>query len=37
MPMMASIVTVPKKEREHSQWKFGWPILLTDPKKSVPK
>lgn len=34
MPMMASIVTVPKKEREHSQWHFGWPVLSTDPKRS---
>jgi hypothetical protein len=37
MPMMQSIVTVPKKDREHSQWQFGWPVLLTDVKKSVPK
>ncbi len=35
MPMMVSIVTVPKKDREHSQWQFGWPILLNDPKKAA--
>jgi hypothetical protein len=37
MPIMTTIVTVPKKDREHSQWQFGWPILLTDPRRVLPK
>jgi hypothetical protein len=25
-PMLANMVQVPKKEREHSQWQFGSPV-----------
>jgi hypothetical protein len=37
MPMFKSMLAVPMKEREHSQWQFGHPVTLTDkPKKSAP-
>jgi hypothetical protein len=26
LPLMQNIVTVPKKDRERSQWQFGWPV-----------
>jgi ABC-type transport system substrate-binding protein len=28
MPMMKGMVQVPQKEREHSQWQFGFPVKL---------
>jgi hypothetical protein len=37
MPMFKSMLAVPMKEREHSQWQFGQPVTLTDkPKQSAP-
>jgi len=30
LPLMKNILTVPKKEREHSQWQFGHPVTLKD-------
>jgi hypothetical protein len=29
MPMMKNIVQVPQKDREHSQWQFGFPVRLS--------
>ncbi|MDB4907104.1 MAG: hypothetical protein JWO05_1888 [Gemmatimonadetes bacterium] len=31
-PMLKNIVSVPKREREFSQWQFGNPVLLKDGK-----
>jgi hypothetical protein len=37
MPMIKSMVATTKKEREHSQWRFGHPITFADkPKASQP-
>jgi hypothetical protein len=37
MPMFSSMLAVPMKEREHSQWRFGNPVTLADkPKASAP-
>lgn len=30
MPMLKSILMTPQKDREHSQWMFGWPVKLKD-------
>jgi hypothetical protein len=30
MPMFQNILTVPAKEREHSQWRFGNPVTFAD-------
>jgi hypothetical protein len=32
-PMLKNIVRVPKREREHSQWQFGWPVTFSDQPK----
>ena len=32
-PMMKSIVSVPKRDREHSQWQFGNPVTFVDTGK----
>ncbi len=32
-PMMKSIVGVPKRDREHSQWQFGNPVTFLDTAK----
>ncbi|HET7614879.1 MAG TPA: hypothetical protein VFK26_13245 [Gemmatimonadaceae bacterium] len=36
MPMFKSMVEVPMKEREHSQWQFGHPVTFSDKLKSAP-
>ena len=33
MPLMKGMVATPMKDREHSQWQFGWPVKLKDEKK----
>ncbi|CAN5916672.1 hypothetical protein BH11GEM2_BH11GEM2_22200 [soil metagenome] len=32
-PLMKSIVSVPKRDREHSQWQFGHPVTFLDTAK----
>jgi len=34
LPFFKSMLATPKKEREHSQWSFGNPVLFTDKPKS---
>ena len=37
MPMFVTMLSVPKKDREHSQWQFGHPVQLVDrPGKQPP-
>ncbi|HEY8832681.1 MAG TPA: carboxypeptidase-like regulatory domain-containing protein [Gemmatimonadaceae bacterium] len=36
MPMFKSMLGVPMKEREHSQWRFGNPVTLADKPKPRP-
>ena len=37
MPFFKVLVSIPKKEREHSQWMFGNPVLFSDkPRTSNP-
>jgi hypothetical protein len=37
MPMFKSMLAIPMKEREHSQWQFGHPVTFTDkPKPATP-
>jgi len=37
MPMFKSMLGIPMKEREHSQWRFGNPVTFADkPKASTP-
>ncbi|HST06606.1 MAG TPA: hypothetical protein VLJ83_00445, partial [Gemmatimonadaceae bacterium] len=37
MPMFKSMLGVPMKDREHSQWQFGNPVTLSDkPRSSSP-
>jgi hypothetical protein len=36
-PMMKSIVSVPKRDREHSQWQFGSPVTFVDTAKRPPE
>ncbi|MFN2638324.1 MAG: hypothetical protein ABR585_15035, partial [Gemmatimonadaceae bacterium] len=37
MPMFRSMLQIPMKEREHSQWQFGHPVTLSDkPKAATP-
>ena len=33
MPMFKSMLAVPAKEREHSQWEFGHPVTFSDKPK----
>ena len=33
VPMFSSMIGVPKKEREHSQWQFGFPVTFADKPK----
>jgi N-acetylneuraminic acid mutarotase len=35
MPMFKSILTVPIKDREHSQWSFGHPVKFSDKVKGA--
>ena len=35
MPMFKSMLTVPMKEREHSQWSFGHPVTFADKPKPI--
>jgi hypothetical protein len=37
-PMLRGMVSTPKKDREHSQWQFGFPVRFSDvtPEKSPP-
>lgn len=30
MPMLKNILMTPQKDREHSQWQFGWPVKFRD-------
>jgi hypothetical protein len=34
MPMFKTMLGIPMKEREHSQWSFGHPVTLADKPKS---
>ena len=34
MPMLKGMLGTPMKEREHSQWQFGWPVKITDQQPS---
>jgi hypothetical protein len=37
MPMFKSMLAIPAKEREHSQWQFGHPVTFSDkPKTAAP-
>lgn len=36
LPMLQSMLSVPQKDREHSQWQFGYPVKMVDPKKKSP-
>ena len=33
MPFFMSMLSVPQKDREHSQYQFGFPVPFADPKK----
>ena len=35
IPMLKSMLATPKKEREHSQWIFGYPIRFRDDPKEL--
>jgi hypothetical protein len=35
MPMFKSMLTVPMKDREHSQWQFGHPVTFADKPKAA--
>jgi hypothetical protein len=35
LPFMKVMTTIPKKEREHSQWSFGHPVTFTDKPKTT--
>jgi hypothetical protein len=35
MPMFKQMLSVPQKDREHSQWQFGHPVTLTDKPGST--
>lgn len=37
MPFFKVMTTIPKKEREHSQWSFGHPVTFTDKPKTNPQ
>lgn len=38
MPTLKSIVAVPQRERENSQWQFGFPVsMLVNPPKPQPR
>jgi hypothetical protein len=36
MPMFARMLMVPKKERENSQWQFGFPVKFSDKPAPAP-
>jgi hypothetical protein len=36
VPMFKSMVSVPKSDREHSQWQFGHPVTFVDKPRVVP-
>lgn len=33
MPLFSQMLGIPKKDREHSQWNFGYPVTLVDKPK----
>ena len=33
IPMLVGMLGVPQKDREHSQWQFGYPVPVADQKK----
>ena len=35
MPMFKSMLGVPMKDREHSQWEFGYPVTFADKPKAA--
>jgi hypothetical protein len=35
MPMLKSMVATPKKQREHSQWQFGFPVRFAGESRRV--
>ncbi|MEP6733547.1 MAG: carboxypeptidase-like regulatory domain-containing protein [bacterium] len=35
-PMLKNMASVPKRDREHSQWQFGNPITFSDKPKAAP-
>jgi hypothetical protein len=35
-PMLRNMLQVPKKNREHSQWQFGNPVLYNDKPLRAP-
>ena len=37
MPMFKSMLSVPQKDREHSQWQFGNPVTFVDKPKQAKK
>jgi hypothetical protein len=36
LTMLQSLLSVPQKDRENSQWQFGYPVKFSDPKKKTP-
>ncbi len=37
MPMLVGMLSIPKKDRENSQWQFGNPVMLVDRPGKQPK
>jgi hypothetical protein len=37
MPMFKQMIATPMKDREHSQWQFGYPVTFSDKVKEPPK
>ncbi|MEO5814024.1 MAG: carboxypeptidase-like regulatory domain-containing protein [Gemmatimonadaceae bacterium] len=35
-PMLKNILSTPQRDREHSQWQFGFPITFSDTAKPAP-
>ncbi len=36
LPMFKSMIAVPMKDREHSQWDFGYPVTFSDKPRKAP-
>lgn len=36
LPMLKSMLSTPQKDREHSQWRFGYAVKLEEPKRPQP-
>lgn len=36
LPMLEGMLGTPQKDREYSQWQFGYPVRLEDPKRRPP-